>query len=201
MNFNEEIARLGSSDKGIAKGEFGKLQYFGIVGNASYIQSISHEFVFEQYNVTDVSGLANLSETTKQAIDKLFNKAKDEWRDIFDDNDKIKLTDTHLSTIVADLQEYKLMGSDLQVIDDAFEYLIPDVAKGKKGQYFTPRHVIDMCVKMLNPKKDEFVIDTACGSGGFLIHTMKYVNPKNFSKYASGLIKKSSLAPVSFMIL
>lgn len=125
------------------------------------------------------------SATTKKSIDKLFNNAKDEWRDIFDDNDKIKLTDTHLASVVADLQEYKLLGSDLQVIDDAFEYLIPDVAKGKKGQYFTPRHVIDMCVKMLNPKKNEFVIDTACGSGGFLIHTMKYVNPKSFSEYAS----------------
>ena len=122
---------------------------------------------------------------TKQTIDELFNKAKKEWRDIFDNNDKIKLTDTHLANIVANLQEYKLLGSNLQIIDDAFEYLIPDVAKGKKGQYFTPRHVIDMCVKMLNPKKDEFVIDTACGSGGFLIHTMKYVNPKNLSRYAS----------------
>ncbi len=122
---------------------------------------------------------------TKQAIDKLFEKAKDQWRDIFDDNDKIKLTSTHLQNVVADLQYFKLLGSNLQIIDDAFEYLIPDVAKGKKGQYFTPRHVIDMCIKMLNPKKDEFVIDTACGSGGFLIHTMKYVNPKNFSNYAS----------------
>lgn len=122
---------------------------------------------------------------TKQVIDKLFEKAKDQWRDIFDDNDKIRLTSTHLESIVSSLQNYKLLDSNLQVIDDAFEYLIPDVAKGKKGQYFTPRHVIDMCIKMLNPKKDEFVIDTACGSGGFLIHTMKYVNPKNFSKYAS----------------
>ncbi len=125
------------------------------------------------------------ADITKKAIDKLFDKAKNEWRDIFDNNDKIKLKDTHLSSIVAELQEYKLLGSNLQVIDDTFEYLIPDVAKGKKGQYFTPRHVIDMCVKMLNPKKDEFVIDTACGSGGFLIHTMKYVNPKNFSAYAT----------------
>ena len=127
----------------------------------------------------------NDAKITKQAIDKLFDKAKDEWRDIFDESDRIKLMDTHLANIVADLQEYKLLGSNLQIIDDAFEYLIPDVAKGKKGQYFTPRHVIDMCVKMLNPNKDEFVIDTACGSGGFLIHTMKYVKPKNFSNYAS----------------
>ncbi len=122
---------------------------------------------------------------TKQSIDKLFKQAKDEWRDIFDESDKIKLTATHLANIIADLQEYKLLGSNLQIIDDAFEYLIPDVAKGKKGQYFTPRHVIDMCIKMLNPKKDEFIIDTACGSGGFLIHSMVHIKPRNLSEYAS----------------
>ena len=43
-----------------------------------------------------------------------------------------------------------------------------------------------MCVKMLNPNKDRFVIDTACGSCEFLIHTMKYVKFKNFSNYAIG---------------
>jgi len=61
------------------------------------------------------------------------------------------------------------------VIDAAFEYLLPDVAKGKRGQYFTPRHAIDMAVKMLNPQDGEYVIDPACGSGGFLIHAMNYV--------------------------
>ncbi len=69
----------------------------------------------------------------------------------------------------------KLFGSNLRIIDEAFEYLLPDVAKGKKGQYFTPRIVIDMCVQMLNPKRKEYVIDTACGSAGFLVHAMQYV--------------------------
>ena len=52
----------------------------------------------------------------------------------------------------------------MRVMDDAFEYLMPSVAKKKNGQFFTPRYVIDMCVKMLNPKKREFVVDPACGS-------------------------------------
>ncbi|MFR7511287.1 MAG: class I SAM-dependent DNA methyltransferase [Muribaculaceae bacterium] len=47
--------------------------------------------------------------------------------------------------------------------------------KGEKGQYFTPRYVIDMCVKMLNPKEDEYMIDTAAGSCGFPVHTMFHV--------------------------
>jgi len=68
-----------------------------------------------------------------------------------------------------------LFGSNLRIIDEAFEYLLPDVAKGKKGQYFTPRVVIDLCVQMLNPGKKEYVVDTACGSAGFLVHAMQYV--------------------------
>ncbi len=114
-------------------------------------------------------------ESTKLSIDALFEEAKKQWKDIFEDSDKIKLKDTHLAIIVANLQEWSLMGSDLQIIDDTFEYLIPDVAKGKKGQYFTPRHVIDMCVAIMNPKVNEYIIDTACGSGGFLIHAMNYI--------------------------
>ncbi|WP_278360108.1 HsdM family class I SAM-dependent methyltransferase, partial [Zymomonas mobilis] len=63
----------------------------------------------------------------------------------------------------------------LDVIDDAFEYLVSKSSKGEKGQYFTPRWVIDMCVKMMNPKEGETVIDTACGSAGFTVHSMFHV--------------------------
>ncbi len=118
-------------------------------------------------------------EETKKVISELFENAKNAWKGIFDESDKIKLRDSHLSNIVADLQEYSLMESDLKIIDDTFEYLIPDVAKGKKGQYFTPRHVIDMCIRIINPKRKEYIIDTACGSGGFLIHTMNWVRDKS----------------------
>jgi len=62
--------------------------------------------------------------------------------------------------------------SNLQVIDEAFEYLVSKSSKGEKGQYFTPRHVIDMCVKMLNPQRGEYMIDTAAGSCGFTVHTI-----------------------------
>src|SRR6185437_4498277 len=46
---------------------------------------------------------------------------------------------------------------------------------GEKGQYFTPRWVIDMCVRMLNPKEDESLVDTAAGSAGFTVHGMFHV--------------------------
>lgn len=90
----------------------------------------------------------------------------------FSENDKIRLTPDHLQVCVGSLEEYKLFNSNLDVVDDAFEYLINQTSKGEKGQYFTPRWVIDMCVKMMNPQENETVIDTACGSAGFTMHTI-----------------------------
>jgi len=110
-----------------------------------------------------------------EKINGLFHRARDKWRGIFGVDDRIRLKPEHLLTCVSFLQDVKLFNANLQVIDEAFEYLITEVAKGKKGQYFTPRWVIDMCVKMLNPKFDERVIDTACGSSGFTVHSIFWV--------------------------
>ncbi|MBZ7945175.1 N-6 DNA methylase [Campylobacter sp. RM10532] len=111
----------------------------------------------------------------KQKIEILFDKAKKKWQGIFNTDEKIKLSPSHLVICISLLQNVKLFNSNLEVIDDAFEYLVNKSSKGEKGQYFTPRYVIDMCVKMLNPKKDESMIDTASGSCGFPIHTCFYV--------------------------
>ena len=78
---------------------------------------------------------------------------------IFSEEAKILLSPSHLSVCVSSLQDVKLFNSNLDVVDDAFEYLMSKSSKGEKGQYFTPRYVIDMCVKMLNPKPDETMDD------------------------------------------
>ncbi|MHB1334800.1 MAG: N-6 DNA methylase [Candidatus Humimicrobiaceae bacterium] len=108
----------------------------------------------------------------KKKIQKLFNEAKGEWPGVFDETSNIQLSPSHLSIVISYFQNIKLFNSNLQIIDEAFEYLINKSAKGEKGQYFTPRHVIDMCVKMLNPKAGEYMVDTAAGSCGFPVHTI-----------------------------
>ncbi len=108
-------------------------------------------------------------------IQGLFNRAKNKWEGVFSEDADINLTPSHLSVCVSSLQDVKLFNSNLDVVDEAFEYLINKSSKGEKGQYFTPRYVIDMCVKMLNPQEHETMIDTASGSCGFPVHTMFYV--------------------------
>ena len=111
----------------------------------------------------------------KTKIQDLFDRAKKKWEGVFSEDAKISLTPSHLSVCVSSLENVKLFNSNLDVIDEAFEYLINQSSKGDKGQFFTPRYVIDMCVKMLNPQEDEYMIDTAGGSSGFPVHTIFHV--------------------------
>jgi len=108
----------------------------------------------------------------KTKIQELFDKANLKWEGVFQSNAKIELTPSHLAVCVSSLEGVKLFNSNLDVVDEAFEYLINKSSKGEKGQYFTPRYVIDMCVKMLNPQEHESIIDTAAGSCGFPVHSI-----------------------------
>ena len=108
----------------------------------------------------------------KRKIQGLFDKAKIKWHGVFPDESRIELSPSHLPICVSSLQNVKLFNSNLQIIDEAFEYLVSKSSKGEKGQYFTPRYVIDMCVKMLNPQAGEYMIDSAAGSCGFTVHTI-----------------------------
>lgn len=138
---------------------------------------------------------------TKDVINELFSKAKKKWPGIFEKGEPLRISDeNHLQICVGFLQNVKLFNSNLQVIDEAFEYLVNKSSKGEKGQYFTPRNVIDMCVYMMNPKSTEYMIDTACGSCGFTVHTLfnvwqKLVNQgkANFHNFSNQKLTKEQL--------
>lgn len=129
------------------------------------------EFDAEDFRQLEFRNKGQSLSELKSKIQNLFDRAKDKWQGVFSTDSKIELTPTHLAVCVSSLETVKLFNSNLQVIDEAFEYLVNKSAKGEKGQFFTPRHVIDMCVRMLNPQRGEYMIDTAAGSCGFPVHT------------------------------
>ena len=73
-------------------------------------------------------------------------------------------------------------------LGDAFEYLLSVLgSQGDAGQFRTPRHIIDFMVEVIDPKKNESILDPACGTAGFLISSWKHVlqaNSKNGRKGA-----------------
>ncbi len=126
----------------------------------------------DAFRVMEFRNTGQTDTELKVKIQRLFDAAKNQWRGVFPEGATFELTDSHLAICVSSLQDIKLFNSNLLVVDEAFEYLVNKSAKGEKGQYFTPRHVIDMCVQMLNPQPGEYMIDTAAGSCGFPVHTI-----------------------------
>jgi len=71
-------------------------------------------------------------------------------------------------------------------LGDAFEYLLSVLgSQGEAGQFRTPRHIIDFMVAVIDPKKEEVILDPACGTAGFLISSYKHVLKNNSSNYNS----------------
>ena len=99
---------------------------------------------------------------TFRKINNLFKRAINQWPGVYSKNDSLNMQPATVSSCVRELQNVRLFNSNLEVVDDAFEHLVNTNQKGDMGQYFTPRYVIDMCVKMLNPKSNEKMIEQRC---------------------------------------
>ena len=166
-------------DESLSKKDKSKIEYF-IEQNINDDDRNDYDMVKEplakvddkRFRIMEFRNTGQTDTELKKKIQKLFDDAKNEWPGVFPEDSRFELSDSHLSVCVSSLQDVKLFNSNLLVIDEAFEYLVNKSAKGEKGQYFTPRHVIDMCVQMLNPKRGETMIDTASGSCGFPVHTI-----------------------------
>ena len=79
--------------------------------------------------------------------------------------------------------------SHSEKLGDAFEYLLSILgSQGDAGQFRTPRHIIDFVVELLLPKKNERILDPACGTSGFLISSYKHILRNNTKKNIGDLI-------------
>ena len=114
-------------------------------------------------------------EKIKKRIDALFNEVKRKYRDVLNDQDNISLDPNSLFYVIGELQDYCLIDVERDIISDAFEVFIGHALKGEQGQFFTPRNVTKMVIEILDPSEDDLIIDPACGSGGFLVESLRYV--------------------------
>lgn len=115
---------------------------------------------------------------TYSGVVALLREAERTWPGIVEPNSKPLLTPDHLQVCVDALSRHVISNSSLEVLDSFFEFMVSRAAKGSKGQYFTPRYVVEFCVRMLEPRSSESVLDPACGSGGFLVHALNFVRER-----------------------
>ena len=80
-----------------------------------------------------------------------------------------------IASVVKRLQHVSLDRTDPDAKGRAFEQFLGEVFRGNLGQYFTRRELVDFLVGMIQPTLDDLILDPACGSGGFLVHSMRHV--------------------------
>ena len=128
-------------------------------------------------------GLNESNADVRERIEKLFSDVKAKYKEVFTKEDVISLDDNSIAYIVGELQNYCLVDAERDVLADAFETFIDHALKGGQGQFFTPRNVVKMMVEILDPDDNDMVIDPACGSGGFIIESLRYIWNKIITRY------------------
>jgi len=109
----------------------------------------------------------------KERINELYAEGRKQDPEVF--KDPVRLDATKIRTVVGYLQQINLNKTDLDSKGRAFETFMGSFFRGDFGQYFTPRPIVKFIVNVLPIKKDSYVLDTSCGSGGFLLHALEKV--------------------------
>lgn len=116
-----------------------------------------------------------ISKDFKVRFNQLIQATFKDFSDVLDDSDEIKIKDSTLAYVVHKLQEINLSESSGDVKGLAFQKFLLSSQRADRGQFFTPEQVVKLCVEIIQPGKEQKVLDPACGSGGFLSQAMKYV--------------------------
>lgn len=106
-------------------------------------------------------------------IKALYEEGRAKDKEVFRDN--IRLTPEKIRTVVGYLEGVNLSETDLDSKGRAFETFMGSFFRGNFGQYFTPREIVKFIVDVLPIKNDSKVLDTSCGSGGFLLYALNKV--------------------------
>ncbi|MCE7980897.1 MAG: restriction endonuclease subunit M [Caldilinea sp. CFX5] len=125
------------------------------------------------------------SETNKklqERIRALYEEGRKKDPEVFKDN--IRLSTEKLRTVVGYLESVDLGKTDLDSKGRAFETFMGSFFRGDFGQYFTPRPIVKFIVDTLPITNDSLVLDTSCGSGGFLLHALDKVRRQANDYYA-----------------
>lgn len=92
-----------------------------------------------------------------------------EWKEVLLET-HFNVTEEQFAVCATIINAFDFYKDGYEGIDGIFEFIISAEKKGSKGQYFTPRYIVDFCIRILNPQANENILDPAAGSGAFLYH-------------------------------
>ena len=143
--------------------------------NLIFCKIYDERFTKKDDNVSFRVGIEEDGKVVKKQIAEIFEKVKTKYSEVIEVADTIILDADSVKYVVGELQNFCLIESERDIIADAFETFIGYSLKGAQGQFFTPRNVIKLMVEIINPQPNEILIDPACGTGGFLVESLRHI--------------------------
>lgn len=125
-----------------------------------------------------------------ERIKAIYKKGEKKEPEVF--SSPIKLDENEATTIVEFLQGINLHKTDLDSKGRAFESFIGSNFRGEFGQYFTPRQIVKFIVDVLPITNEDRVLDTSCGSGGFLLYALDKIRKQADKMADEGYFEKDS---------
>jgi len=151
-------------------------------GKATYFSGSFQKYSWKNLMDAQTSGVEKLS-LYAEALNKMSDNENlpTLFRDIFKDSVLPFKDPATLNMFLKEINEFNYSNSEK--LGDAFEYLLSFMgSQGDAGQFRTPRHIIDFITEIVNPQKNETVLDPACGTAGFLISSYKHILKQNTKK-------------------
>jgi type I restriction enzyme M protein len=134
--------------------------------------------------------------TSVEDVKSIFELVKVSYNEVFKKEEKISLDDSSILYVINRLERIKFIDADRDSISEAFQSFISSNMRGEKGQFFTPKNVMDMCIDIIEPKPEDKIIDPACGSGGFLIQSLRKIKGLSIENIY-GIDKDEDLAKIT----
>ncbi|MBE6462197.1 MAG: restriction endonuclease subunit M [Alphaproteobacteria bacterium] len=147
--------------------------------NAPKTKGQPYEFQIIYYNGDKESKKAK--EELEKRVKYLYEYGRKKDPEVFKDD--IRLDKNKIFTVVKYLQDVNLSETDLDAKGLAFQSFMSGFFRGDFGQYFTPNDIVKFIVDALNITNEDKVLDTSCGSGGFLLHALKKVRDEADETY------------------
>lgn len=151
-------------------------------GKSTYFSGKFQKYSWNNLMNTKTSGVDRIK-LYSDAIEQMYTNENlpELFREIFKNSFLPFKDPSTLNMFLKEINEFHYSNSEK--LGDAFEYLLSFMgSQGDAGQFRTPRHIIDFITEIVNPQKNETLLDPACGTAGFLISAYKHILKQNTKK-------------------
>lgn len=172
--------------------------YYSLYSNSSVsraesiVSDVSKILLFKLLSEQDKS-ISTENSSGKQIIAHLAQALPERYSK----SEKFHLSDDNINDVLKALTMINLSSAPSHIIGDAFQSIIGARIRGDKGQFFTPKELVECMVSILQPKSNEFIIDPACGTGGFLSESISQMQGEGKSYQLVGIDKDRDMSDMA----